>query len=95
VLPADVPSRLNDGGVDPAGRFLVGSLAQDDCHGREVLARLDSTGVTFLDTDLVLSNGLAWTGDRLYNVDTVPGTIWYATTTRTPVTPVHAERRSG
>jgi sugar lactone lactonase YvrE len=59
VLPADIRSRLNDGGVDPAGRFLVGSLAQDDRHGREVLARLDSTGVTFLDTDLVLSNGLA------------------------------------
>ncbi|MEV4114729.1 SMP-30/gluconolactonase/LRE family protein [Nonomuraea sp. NPDC049695] len=76
VLPAGIRSRLNDGGVDPVGRFLVGSLAQDDRHGQEVLVRLDSTGVTFLDTDLVLSNGLAWTDDRLYNVDTVPGTIW-------------------
>ncbi|MEV4250374.1 SMP-30/gluconolactonase/LRE family protein [Streptosporangium canum] len=75
VLPAGVRSRLNDGAVDPAGRFLIGSLAQDDRHGQEVLARLDETGLIHLDTDLVLSNGLAWYGDRLYNVDTVPGTV--------------------
>ncbi|GAA5063249.1 sugar lactone lactonase YvrE [Thermocatellispora tengchongensis] len=76
VLEPGRRSRLNDGAVDPAGRFLIGSLAQDDRHGQEVLARLDETGVTYLDTDLVLSNGLAWVGDRLYSVDTVPGTIW-------------------
>ncbi|MFC7591981.1 SMP-30/gluconolactonase/LRE family protein [Nonomuraea antimicrobica] len=62
--------------MDPAGRFLIGSLAQDDRVGQEVLARLDGTEVTYLDADLVLSNGLAWVGDRLYNVDTVPGTVW-------------------
>ncbi|GAA2206910.1 SMP-30/gluconolactonase/LRE family protein [Nonomuraea monospora] len=76
VLPEGRRSRLNDGAVDPAGRFLIGSLAQDDRHGQEVLARLDGGGLTYLDTDLVLSNGLAWVGDRLYSVDTVPGTIW-------------------
>ncbi|AQZ64645.1 Gluconolactonase [[Actinomadura] parvosata subsp. kistnae] len=76
VLPEGVRSRLNDGAVDPAGRFLIGSLAQDDRYGQEVLARLDGTGLTYLDTDLVLSNGLAWVDGRLYNVDTVLGTIW-------------------
>ncbi|MGN9847191.1 SMP-30/gluconolactonase/LRE family protein [Nonomuraea sp. H19] len=76
VLEPGVRSRLNDGAVDPAGRFLVGSLAQDDREGQEVLARLDETGITFLDTDLVLSNGLAWVADRLYSVDTMPGTVW-------------------
>ncbi|MEV4168121.1 SMP-30/gluconolactonase/LRE family protein [Nonomuraea sp. NPDC049709] len=76
VLPEGARSRLNDGAVDPAGRFLVGSLAQDDRHGEEVLARLDGTGLTYLDTDLVLSNGLAWVGDRFYSVDTIPGTVW-------------------
>ncbi|MGN9845442.1 SMP-30/gluconolactonase/LRE family protein [Nonomuraea sp. H19] len=78
VLAPGVRSRLNDGAVDPAGRFLIGSLAQDDRHGEEVLARLDETGLTYLDTDLVLSNGLAWSpaGDRLYSVDTIPGTVW-------------------
>jgi sugar lactone lactonase YvrE len=76
VLPEGVRSRLNDGAVDPAGRFLIGSLAQDGRHGQEVLARLDRTGLTYLDTDLVLSNGLAWADGRLYSVDTIPGTIW-------------------
>ncbi|HUR01036.1 MAG TPA: SMP-30/gluconolactonase/LRE family protein [Nonomuraea sp.] len=76
VLEPGRRSRLNDGAVDPAGRFLIGSLAQDDRNGQEVLARLDETGVTYLDTDLVLSNGLAWVGDRLYSVDTIPGTVW-------------------
>ncbi|TMR98786.1 SMP-30/gluconolactonase/LRE family protein [Nonomuraea basaltis] len=76
VLEPGVRSRLNDGAVDPAGRFLVGSLAHDDREAQEVLARLDETGITFLDTDLVLSNGLAWVGDRLYSVDTMPGTVW-------------------
>ncbi|MGP4104284.1 SMP-30/gluconolactonase/LRE family protein [Nonomuraea sp. KM90] len=76
VLAEGARSRLNDGAVDPAGRFLVGSLAQDDRHGEEVLARLDGTGLTYLDTDLVLSNGLAWVGDRFYSVDTIPGTVW-------------------
>ncbi|NUP65567.1 MAG: SMP-30/gluconolactonase/LRE family protein [Nonomuraea sp.] len=70
VLPDGVRSRLNDGAVDPAGRFLVGSLAQDDRGGEEVLVRLDRTGLTHLDTDLTLSNGLAWIGERLYSVDT-------------------------
>ncbi|MCF6472880.1 SMP-30/gluconolactonase/LRE family protein [Nonomuraea sp. MG754425] len=76
VLPEGVRSRLNDGAVDPAGRFLVGSLAQDDRRGQEVLARLDATGLTYLDTDLGLSNGLAWVDGRLYSVDTTPGTVW-------------------
>ncbi|WP_433432357.1 SMP-30/gluconolactonase/LRE family protein [Nonomuraea sp. CA-141351] len=78
VLPQGMRSRLNDGAVDPAGRFLIGSLAKDDRGGQEMLARLDETGVTYLDTDLVLSNGLAWSpaGDRLYSVDTLPGTVW-------------------
>ena len=33
VLPPGAPSRLNDGAVDPAGRFLVGSMALDDRRG--------------------------------------------------------------
>ncbi|MEV0899989.1 SMP-30/gluconolactonase/LRE family protein [Actinoplanes sp. NPDC049802] len=75
LLPADRHSRLNDGAVDPAGRFLVGSLAQDDRTGEELLLRQDGT---VLDDDLRLSNGLAWSpdGSRLYSIDTLPGTVW-------------------
>ncbi|WP_432991531.1 SMP-30/gluconolactonase/LRE family protein [Dactylosporangium sp. CA-233914] len=77
VLPEGRASRLNDGAVDPAGRFLVGSLAQDDRRGEEVLVRLDGGEVTVLDADLDLSNGLAWSpsGTEFYSVDTLPGVV--------------------
>ncbi|MEV0585263.1 SMP-30/gluconolactonase/LRE family protein [Nonomuraea sp. NPDC050310] len=78
VLPPGRRSRLNDGAVDPAGRFLVGSLPQDDRQGEEVLVRLDGERVTVLDADLTVSNGLAWSpaGDVLYSVDTASGVVW-------------------
>jgi sugar lactone lactonase YvrE len=78
VLPDGVASRLNDGGCDPDGRFLVGSLALDGRTGGEILARVEPDGtVTVLDRDLTLSNGLAWTTDGLlYSIDTTPGTVW-------------------
>ncbi|WP_169952307.1 SMP-30/gluconolactonase/LRE family protein [Microbispora sp. H11081] len=78
VLPPGVRSRLNDGAVDPAGRFLIGSMALDDREGQDVLARLDGTGCVLLDDDLTLSNGLAWSpsGDRLYSIDSVPRVVW-------------------
>lgn len=69
VLPEGAPGRLNDGAVDPSGRFLVGSLG----NGREVLVRFEGGGCTTIDDDLTLSNGLAWSpaGDRFYSVDTL------------------------
>lgn len=81
VLPPGVRSRLNDGAVDPAGRFLVGTLAQDGRRGRERLVRLEETGCVALDTDLTLSNGLAWSpsGEVFYSIDTIPGIVWART----------------
>jgi sugar lactone lactonase YvrE len=78
VVPRNKQSRLNDGACDPAGRFLVGSLAQDGRTGDECLYRWDSHGVTTLDDDLTLSNGLAWSADGtvLYSIDTDPGIVW-------------------
>ncbi|AGL16585.1 SMP-30/gluconolactonase/LRE family protein [Actinoplanes sp. N902-109] len=78
VLPRGTRSRLNDGAVDPAGRFLVGSLDPRETATSEVLVRLGRDGLTTLDADLTMSNGLAWNpaGDRLYSIDTVPGTVW-------------------
>jgi sugar lactone lactonase YvrE len=72
-------SRLNDGACDPAGRFLVGSMALDDREGEECLYRLgDDRRVTTIDDDLTLSNGLAWSPDGrvLYSVDTSPGIVY-------------------
>jgi sugar lactone lactonase YvrE len=79
VIAEDVDSRFNDGACDPAGRFLVGSMALDDRQGQDRLYRLAADGgVEVLDGDLTLSNGLGWSPDgaTLYHVDSVPGVVW-------------------
>jgi sugar lactone lactonase YvrE len=78
VVPAGEPRRLNDGGTDPAGRFLVGTLSLAGPSEREVLVRLEPDGrLTTLDDDLTLSNGLAWSSDgrRMFSVDTRRRTV--------------------
>jgi sugar lactone lactonase YvrE len=72
ALLAPGPSRLNDGQVDPAGGFVVGSLSRDGRQGGEVLLRVAPGGaVQVLDDDLSLSNGLGWSPDGtvLYSID--------------------------
>jgi sugar lactone lactonase YvrE len=79
ILAPSSPSRLNDGKCDPAGAFLVGSMATDDARGQEVLVRVGRDGaISVLDDDLTLSNGLAWSpdGSLLYSIDSVPGVVW-------------------
>ncbi|MFZ1995143.1 MAG: SMP-30/gluconolactonase/LRE family protein [Solirubrobacteraceae bacterium] len=79
LVPDSKASRLNDGACDPAGRFLVGSMALDGRQGEERLYRLEDDGdVAVLDSDLTISNGLAWSpaGDVMYSVDTIPGVVW-------------------
>jgi len=79
LIPDGSPRRLNDGGCDPAGRFLVGSLSLDEREGagQEQLFRVTGDDVTVLDDDLSLSNGLGWSpdGTRFYSTDTEPGLI--------------------
>lgn len=79
IIPAGEGRRLNDGGTDPAGRFLVGTLSLDGDSERETLVRLEPDGrLTELDNDLTLSNGLAWSADgrRMYSVDTLRRTVF-------------------
>ncbi len=79
VVPGDLDSRFNDGACDPAGRFLVGSMALDDREAGERLYRLDPDGsVGVVDEGLTLSNGLGWSpdGGTLYHIDSVTGTVW-------------------
>jgi sugar lactone lactonase YvrE len=78
VVPAGKNSRLNDGACDPAGRFLVGSLALDARVRDECLWQIGHGGsVAIIDDDLTLSNGLAWSPDGavLYSVDTALGIV--------------------
>lgn len=78
LLPPDAGRRLNDGAPDPAGRFVVGSLAYAGGSTHEELWLVDGGGAVVLDDDLTLSNGLAWTADgrRLYSVDSDRQTIF-------------------
>jgi sugar lactone lactonase YvrE len=79
VVPAGQQRRCNDGGCDPAGRFLIGTMALDGRTGQEQLCRLEADGtLTVLDDDLTVSNGLAWSPDgrTLSSVDSEPGTVW-------------------
>ncbi len=78
LVPAGQQRRLNDGKCDPAGRFLVGTLALSD-QVQESLYQIDPSGdVAVIDDDLHMSNGLAWSPDGhiMYSVDTTPGILW-------------------
>lgn len=70
--------RLNDGKCDPAGRFLVGTLNLGSPGSESLFQLAADGGVTTVDDDLQMSNGLAWSpdGQTLYSVDTTPGIVW-------------------
>jgi sugar lactone lactonase YvrE len=79
IVADDGPSRLNDGGCDPAGRLLVGTYHFDERADQDLLCRIESDGrVTTIDTGLSISNGLAWSPDgaQFFSTDTAPGIIW-------------------
>lgn len=64
--------RMNDGAVDPRGRFVAGSMARDARPemGSVYQRNVDGSVRTLFD-GVTISNGLAWTagGDRMYYVD--------------------------
>lgn len=65
--------RMNDGGCDPHGRFLAGSMAYDARPGGGGLFRLHPSGTVeqVLD-EVTISNGIDWSpdGSLAYYVDT-------------------------
>jgi sugar lactone lactonase YvrE len=79
IIPDGVRRHLNDGGTDPAGRFLVGTLSWAGPSETEELVRLEPDGrITLIDDDLRLSNGLAWSADgrTMYSTDSKRTTIF-------------------
>jgi len=71
--PEDVAtSRFNDGGVDPRGRFWVGTLDEPKRGGAAHLYRLDNRGLVAVTAGLLTSNGLAFSPDgrTMYHADT-------------------------
>jgi sugar lactone lactonase YvrE len=70
--------RLNDGSVDPQGRFVVGTLSLGEETGDEVLLRVSADGtVETLRSGIRLSNGIAFSPDgaTIFHVDTLANTI--------------------
>lgn len=76
-LPARSEVRLNDGKVDPAGRFWAGSMDIHRLEGK--LYRLDPDGSQHILLDKIgISNGLGWSPDRktMYYTDSHQRTIF-------------------
>ena len=69
--------RLNDGKVDPAGRFWAGSMDTTQREGK--LYRVDPDGSQHVILDHIgISNGLGWSPDRktMYYTDSIQLTIY-------------------
>ena len=70
VLEAE-GQRMNDGALDPIGRFVAGSITSDRTPTGSLYVRDLDGGVRTLFGGVTVSNGLAWSadGDRLFYVD--------------------------
>lgn len=80
ALPAGPGVRGNEGGCDPLGRFLLGTMARDQRAGGGALHRVDPARPGAVETVLAavtVSNGLAWAaeGDRAYYCDSGTGVV--------------------
>jgi len=78
----DLPAthRLNDGAVDPFGRFVFGSMNERRDQPNAALYRLCANGVEVLRRGLTLSNGVDWAPDgrTIYFTDSVAKRIFMA-----------------
>lgn len=72
-LDSELPTnRVNDGKCDPAGNFLLGTMDMNEKDPTGTLYSFDGKTVTALFSEVVISNGLAWSTDHktLYYIDT-------------------------
>ena len=75
-LETSAPVRINDGGVDPAGRLWFGTTRLDYGWQGGGLYRLDGDGTCRQVLDRVsISNGLAWHGESMYYADSPLGRV--------------------
>ncbi len=65
--------RMNDGAVDPIGRYVVGTTSRGETRtGAAALWSFDRRRILCLRSDLSISNGIGWTSDgsRMLHIDT-------------------------
>jgi sugar lactone lactonase YvrE len=70
----DPSTRMNDGEIDPQGRFWAGTMSWEAEPGAGALYRLDPGGrITKMLDGVTISNGLGWSpdGTTMYYTDTV------------------------
>lgn len=66
-------NRMNDGKVDPAGRFWAGTMAHDEEEGAGSLYRMDTDHTVHrVVAAVTISNGIDWSPDgrTMYYIDT-------------------------
>jgi len=80
VEPEITGNRCNDGKMDPAGRFWIGTMSDDgSVEGAGALYRLDEGGrLTRVLDHLTVSNGMGWSHDSqtMYFIDSPMREIW-------------------
>ncbi len=63
-------NRFNDGKCDPQGRLWAGTMSVMETEAAGSLYRVDADGnVNRCLTSVTISNGLAWSADRMYYID--------------------------
>lgn len=79
-VEADKPgNRCNDGKLDPAGRFWIGTMSNDgSVEGAGGLYRLDGETLTPVLDNLTIANGLGWTSDQksMFFIDSPTREVW-------------------
>lgn len=78
--PAGTGVRLNDGRTDPGGRFVVGSMHEDERAARKVgnLHIVHTDRVDTVRSGVGVANGLAFDADRrcMYFADSTARMVW-------------------
>jgi sugar lactone lactonase YvrE len=79
-IEPDLPgNRANDGKLDPAGRFWIGTMSNDgSVEGAGALYRLDGNKLTRVLERLTIANGLGWTSDArtMFFIDSPTREVW-------------------
>lgn len=80
VEPDKPGNRCNDGKMDPAGRFWIGTMSSDgSVPGAGALYRLDEGArLTRVLDNLTISNGMGWSSDQrtMFFIDSPIREIW-------------------
>jgi sugar lactone lactonase YvrE len=79
VEPQKPGNRCNDGKLDPAGRFWIGTMSADgSVPGAGALYRLDGERLVPVLEGLTIANGMGWTADArtMFFIDSPTREVW-------------------